>query len=93
MSSIKPDPEGASPAVFEDDIYEDAGDLEFNKDADHQAVFLARIPKELWEAWSHLDDDAEIEIGTIRAETWQEGERPDGKKVGPNLRVVRNEDL
>lgn len=89
---IKPDPEvqGASPAVgaFEDDIYEDAGDLEFNKSADHQAVFLARIPKELWEAWSHLDDDAEIQIGTIRSEFYQDGERPDGQKVEPSLLFV-----
>ncbi|PMD26592.1 hypothetical protein NA56DRAFT_654403 [Hyaloscypha hepaticicola] len=69
---IKPDPEtqGASPGHFsEDDIYEDAGDLEFNTDPAFQRLYLARVPKFLWEAWSKLDDDAEIHIGTIRQVT------------------------
>ncbi len=69
---IKSDPEtqGASPGLFsEDDIYEDAGDLEFNTDPDFQRLYLARVPKFLWEAWSKLDDDAEIHIGTIRQVT------------------------
>lgn len=76
MADIKPlikaDPEaqGNSPApAFEDDIYEDEGDLEFNTDPNYQKVFLARIPRELWEAWSHLDEDAEIQIGTVRVAT------------------------
>jgi len=66
---IKPDPEttGASPAAFTDeDIYEDAGDLEFNTDPNFQKVYLARVPKYIWEEWSSLDDDAEIQLGTIR---------------------------
>lgn len=66
---IKPDPDapGASPGVFEeDDIYEDAGDLEFNTDTKFQKLYLARIPKHVWDAWDKLDDDAEIQIGTIR---------------------------
>jgi transcription initiation factor TFIIF subunit beta len=66
---IKPDPEapGASPAALsEEDIYEDAGDLEFNSDPVFQSLYLARVPKYLWEAWSKLDDDAEIQIGTLR---------------------------
>jgi transcription initiation factor TFIIF subunit beta len=69
---IKPDPEtqGASPAAFSDeDVYEDAGDLEFNANPDFQKLYLARVPKFLWEAWSKLDDDAEIRIGTIRQTT------------------------
>jgi transcription initiation factor TFIIF subunit beta len=76
-----PDTKPASPSVFEDeDIYEDAGDLEFNTDPKFQSVYLARVPKYLWEAWAHLDDDAEIHIGTIRQST---EETPDGqKKVG-----------
>jgi hypothetical protein len=68
-TSIKPDPEapGASPAALsEDDIYEDAGDLEFNSDPVFQSLYLARVPKYVWEAWSKLDDDAEIQIGTLR---------------------------
>jgi transcription initiation factor TFIIF subunit beta len=66
---IKPDPEsqGLSPGPFsEDDIYEDAGDLEFNTDPGFQQLYLARLPKYLWDAWANLDDDAEIQIGTIR---------------------------
>ncbi|EHK99267.1 putative Transcription initiation factor IIF subunit beta [Glarea lozoyensis 74030] len=66
---IKPDPDalGASPAALdEEDIYEDAGDLEFNNDPNYQSLYLARVPKYVWEAWSKLDDDAEIQIGMIR---------------------------
>jgi transcription initiation factor TFIIF subunit beta len=66
---IKPDPEatGASPRTFaEEDIYEDAGDLEFNTDPKYQKLYLARVPKYIWENWSNLDDDAEIQLGTIR---------------------------
>ena len=72
--SIKPDPDapgaGASPAAFsEEDIYEDAGDLEFNPDPNFQSLYLSKVPKYVWEAWSKLDDDAEIQIGTIRNST------------------------
>ncbi|CAG8984215.1 hypothetical protein HYALB_00004198 [Hymenoscyphus albidus] len=66
---IKPDPDapGASPAALsEEDIYEDAGDLEFNNDDKYQRLYLARVPKYVWEAWSKLDDNEEIRIGTIR---------------------------
>lgn len=70
---IKPDPDakGASPGVLgaDDDIYEDAGDLEFNANPAWQTLYLARVPKGVWEAWSKLDDDAEIELGTIRSTT------------------------
>ena len=66
---IKPDPDtkGASPgALADDDIYEDAGDLEFNSNPAWQELYLARVPKTVWEAWNKFDDDAEIRIGTIR---------------------------
>jgi transcription initiation factor TFIIF subunit beta len=75
---IKADPEtaGESPMPFaDDDIYEDAGDLEFNGDPKYQALYLARVPKYIWENWSKLDDDEEIELGTIRV-TDEKG--PDG---------------
>lgn len=67
---IKQDPDlsGASPAALsDDDIYEDAGDLDFN--SAQQAVWLTRLPKFLWENWSKFDDDEEIQLGTIRIET------------------------
>lgn len=66
---IKPDPEGlgASPgALSEEDIYEDAGDLEFNQNPSFDALYLAKVPRYMWDAWNSLDDDAEICIGTIR---------------------------
>jgi transcription initiation factor TFIIF subunit beta len=67
LIKLDPETQGASPGPFsEDDIYEDAGDLEFNLDPNFQKLYLARVPKFLWEAWSKLDDDAEIHIGTIR---------------------------
>ena len=77
---IKPDPDAsvASPAAFTDeDIYEDAGDLEFNTDSKFQRLYLVRMPKYVWEQWSKLDDDAEIQLGTIRQITQTE---PNGDK-------------
>lgn len=77
---IKPDPEAIPAApVDDDDLYEDAGDLEFFDQFGDQGSFgqayLARVPKDLWEAWDSLPDDAEIEIGTMRQ--W-DVVRPDG---------------
>ncbi|KAI0478830.1 transcription initiation factor IIF, beta subunit-domain-containing protein [Xylariaceae sp. FL0804] len=82
--NIKPDPEdvGPSPApMSEDDIYEDAGDLEFadlnpQTNAADASVYLTHIPKYLYDAWAHLDDDAEIKIGTVRqwSETGRDGQ-------------------
>ena len=82
---IKPDPEvAASPApAEEDDLYEDAGDLEFfDKEADNRSlnsIYLARVPKYMWDAWvkltDRLGDDDEIQIGTLR--TWPV-DKPDG---------------
>lgn len=77
---LKPDPEtaGASPAALtDDDIYEDTGDLEFNQDPAYQNIILARVPKYLWQVWSELDDDTEIQLGTVRVTHATEN---DGKK-------------
>lgn len=66
---IKPDPDstGASPAAHtDDDLYEDAGDLEFA--GSDQGLYLTRLPKFLWERWSQLDDNQEVTIGTVRVE-------------------------
>ncbi|PYI03863.1 transcription initiation factor IIF, beta subunit [Aspergillus sclerotiicarbonarius CBS 121057] len=71
---IKQDPDSKD-AILDDiddeDLYEDAGDLDFS--AANQNVWLSRIPRSLWEHWSHLsnnggDDDEEIQIGTMRIE-------------------------
>lgn len=66
---VKPDPDsiGASPAAHtDDDLYEDAGDLEFA--GSDQGLYLTRVPKFLWERWSQLDDNQEVTIGTVRVE-------------------------
>lgn len=61
-----PDAKPASGNFSEDDIYEDAGDLDFNQDPAYQRMYLARVPRYIWDAWRDLDEDAEIQIGTIR---------------------------
>jgi len=51
-------------------IYEeDVGDLDFSKS--EQQLWLSHIPRSLWETWSSLGNDEEIEIGTIRVEGTQ----------------------
>ncbi|KAF3067470.1 Transcription initiation factor IIF subunit beta [Daldinia childiae] len=78
---IKPEPSiksevddvGPSPgAMSEDDIYEDAGDLEFYdpNDLHDGAVYLTHVPKYLYDAWANMDDNDEIRIGTLRQ--WSE---------------------
>lgn len=86
---IKPDPE--TPA--EEDLYEDAGDLEFydkNTNA-FETLYLARVPRYMWEAWykltERLGDDDEIQIGTLR--TWTE-QKPDGS---PDVRILLRQGL
>jgi transcription initiation factor TFIIF subunit beta len=79
---IKPDPDSKdtpSGALSDEDIYEDAGDLDFSLAG--QSVWLTRIPKPLWEYWSQLDDDEEIQIGTVRVE----GDATDTKRVSLRL--------
>lgn len=60
----------------DEDIYEDAGDLDFSDTI--QGMYLARIPKFLWENWSQLENDEEIRLGTVRIE----GGPDDVKRVG-----------
>jgi transcription initiation factor TFIIF subunit beta len=75
---IKPDPDNKDTILTDlddEDIYEDAGDLDFSLSG--QNVWLSRLPRQLWEHWAHLDDDEEVEIGTVRIE----GEPGDLKRV------------
>ena len=76
MAKADPDLNGPSPGTqFEDDIYEDAGDLDFAKSS--RPIYLTRLPKYLWRTWSRLEEDQEIHIGTIRVE----GEIANPKRV------------
>lgn len=71
--AIKPDPDAMNAlpsAMSDDDMYEDAGDLEF---ADFSPtnpaaadVYLTFVPKYLYDAWANMDDNEEIRIGTMR---------------------------
>ncbi|SPN96862.1 related to transcription initiation factor TFIIF subunit [Cephalotrichum gorgonifer] len=83
-SEVKAEP-GTSPSPFEDDdLYEDAGDLEFydpNGPVDFAHLYLAHIPNDLWKAWSQLNDKDEIQIGTMRV--WDEPVR-----VGQEIKNV-----
>ncbi|KAJ5183763.1 hypothetical protein N7492_001379 [Penicillium capsulatum] len=91
MAQVKPDPDAmyikqdpdSKDVVLDDiddeDIYEDAGDLDFS--ASGQNVWLSRLPRQLWQHWMQLDDDEEIEIGTMRIE----GEPGDLKRVSLRL--------
>ena len=56
-----------SPFAGEDeDGFEDAGDLDFSQA--QQQLWLSHVPRSLWEALSKLEDDDEIDLGTIRVE-------------------------
>lgn len=76
---IKQDPDDKEMVLADlddEDLYEDAGDLDFS--AANQHVWMSRLPRQLWENWAHIDDDdEEIEIGTIRIE----GDPSDLKRV------------
>ena len=62
----EPDSVGASPSALNDeDIYEDTGELDFSNS---QNMYLLRLPKWLWENWSQIDDDEQIQLGTVRVE-------------------------
>lgn len=79
---IKPDPDNKDTVladIDDEDIYEDAGDLDFT--SANNNVWLSRLPRSLWEHWSQIDDDEEIEIGTMRIE----GEPGDLKRVRDEL--------
>lgn len=79
VSQVKQDPDALTPYIKQDpdnkdavladideDVYDDDGDLDFSLAG--QNVWLSRIPRSLWDHWASLDDDEEIQIGTIRIE-------------------------
>ena len=72
---VKPEPDslaGTPSALSDDDIYEDAGDLDFSNIAN---VHLLRLPKWLWENWANIDDDEQIELGVVRVENLDNNEQ------------------
>lgn len=83
---IKPDPDSKEglAGLSDDDLYEDTGDLDFTQAG--QNVWLTRIPTDLWKHWSQLDDDEEIQIGTVRVE----GEAHDIKRISLRLNESPN---
>jgi len=81
---IKPDPDAATPFMDEAD---ETPDLEFydaNGDANSR-MYLTRLPNYVWDAWAGLDDDAEIEIGTIRQWTDEAGKTRLRMRLKPEI--------
>ncbi|KAK8048582.1 transcription factor IIF beta subunit [Apiospora phragmitis] len=81
---VKPEPEdaSASPAVMSDDeLYEDAGDLEFydttSPTEPSANLYLTHVPKYLYDQWAQLKEDEEVEVGRVRRwiETDKNGEK------------------
>lgn len=93
--AIKPEP-GTSPVPMdEDEMLEDAGDLDFyDKTIPGNAfemLYLARIPRYMWDAWikmtDRLSDDEEIQIGTLR--TWNEPQMDSAMADGSAREVTK----
>ncbi|KAI3076350.1 hypothetical protein CBS147339_5184 [Penicillium roqueforti] len=96
---FKQDPDSKDIAlrdIDEEDLYEDAGDLDFSQAG--QNVWLSRLPRSLWEHWAHLDDDEEIELGTMRVEgtpndikrvSLRLHDRPDNREIPKDYTLQR----
>jgi transcription initiation factor TFIIF subunit beta len=76
---VKPSPGG----FVDDELYEDAGDLEFydaTQPLDPQGnAFLAHLPKYLYDQWAELGDDEELVVGKVR--TWQDVDKKTGQQI------------
>ena len=63
----EPDPDlGGSVAHMDEDLYEDAGDLDLNGAS--QATYLARVPKYFWKYLTPESGGQDGKLGTIRVE-------------------------
>ncbi|KAK0668113.1 putative transcription initiation factor IIF subunit beta [Cercophora samala] len=87
---IKAEPDAGSASPFMEDLLDESADLEFydkfKDSADkYDRMYLARLPNYLWEAWSKLDDDAEIEIGKIRQFQDKDGKTQLQMLLHPNI--------
>ena len=89
MSSI---PAAAGAGGTEDDIYEDAGDLEFYNTTQLNSaaanMYLVRVPPYVWEAWDKMDDDTEIQVATLRQ--WTETDKNGESKYRMRM-LLRND--
>ena len=64
-SFIKPEPDEDHPMrMLDDDDYEDTGELGFPDQV--PGAWAARIPRLLFEHWSKIDEDHEIQLGVVR---------------------------
>lgn len=75
-----------SPAYADDDPdgFEDAGDLDFSQV--NQQLWLSHIPRSLWEALSKLQDNDEIDLGSVRVE----GPEENPTRVRTSAQFFRN---
>lgn len=64
MANIKPEPGIKHEGDGDDDLYEDAGDLDMLQG--ETGVWLVKMPKWVMERWHEIDDDEEIQIGTVK---------------------------
>lgn len=65
-SPIKRDPDMYEMEDEEDRYADDDGELHMPAPKQDMTVWLAKLPKWLWETWADLADDQEIEIGKLR---------------------------
>ena len=62
---VKPEPDDQeSFHMLDDDDYEDTGELEFPEQ--QPEAWLARVPEILYQHWSKIDDDEEVQLGVVR---------------------------
>lgn len=71
--AIKPDPDvkledadikAEVSDVDDDELYEDAGDLDMSKG--DKAVWLVKLPSFVAERWNEIDDNEEIVLGVVK---------------------------
>src|SRR5690606_17797114 len=87
---IKPEPIEMKMEEDDEGLYEETGDLDMTLAS--TGVWLVKVPNWLMERWNEIDDDEEIQIGTIRVRTAGGGE--DATKLRLSLTdVPANEGL
>jgi len=103
-TAIKRDPALSSPPPSDDDddkyvADDDEGELSIPGHQDENHVWLAKLPKWLWEAWADIGDDEEIEIGKLRIYHPKEGREGKVKMIlhdlpnGEHAKVPKNYNL